>query len=424
MPYIASSRTSTGGSTGVNPPRSAGRARGGRARGAARPFADDEAEARTRHLGAALHVVVGRSRRPPQRVGNARLPPLLDDDRVLVAEPVGGRLVWQVRHSPSAASRVASAVASCSSAALSSSFTRSSCSSCSGVGLPSSFCCAAKLVDPPDERAPALVGCEQLVEASAAPRRASAARTSAGSWRAALRSITLDLEALRAPARLLRPSRSRAIQSATAFTRSCAFSTATPNPAHSTSSTSFSPSPNATVSLAGEPECAGEEVQPRALRHARRGRTRGNAAATSRCTCACRSAPSPAPRPRRAPRARRRDELRRRLGQPVEQVADEFDLELLEPRNRARASSLGRRRARRRRRRSGCNPRPATARSLRARARAGSARGGATPVGVDDDRALVADERLARVLRLERPVHDRTIRPVTTITCMPAACAP
>ena len=49
---------------------------------------------------------------------------------------------------------------------------------------------AAQLVDPRHQRAPALVGGEQRVEASAAPLRASAARKPAGSLRAARRSIT------------------------------------------------------------------------------------------------------------------------------------------------------------------------------------------------------------------------------------------
>ena len=59
--------------------------------------ADDEPEARARDLRAALHVVVRQLEVLRCVLRRLRLAPLLDDDRVLVAVTVGGRLVRQVR---------------------------------------------------------------------------------------------------------------------------------------------------------------------------------------------------------------------------------------------------------------------------------------------------------------------------------------
>ena len=88
----------------------------------------------------------------------------------------------------------------------------------------------AQLVDLRHERAPALVGGEHRVEAlSGAPLRASAARISSGSERAALK-VDHRFESRSASITCATPSSEAGgqIQLATAFTRSCAFSTATP----------------------------------------------------------------------------------------------------------------------------------------------------------------------------------------------------
>ena len=110
------------------------------------------------------------------------------------------------------------------------SFTAFSSSICSGVGLPSSLLLRAQLVDLRHERAPALVRREQLVESlrRAAPReRRRGIRPD--SLRAARRSIMRgSLGMPQAPGRRppRRPTGRR--DRRRSFTRSCAFSTATP----------------------------------------------------------------------------------------------------------------------------------------------------------------------------------------------------
>ena len=124
-------------------------------------------------------------------------------------------------------------------------------------------------------------------KSSEAPLRASAARHASGSLLAALTSIMRRVYDARGPVKpgLYRGSRDARYASITAATpsasaggqvasaiasrRSCASSTAIPKAAHSSSSRSFSPSPNATVFEAEKPRCSARNCQPRSLRHLR-----------------------------------------------------------------------------------------------------------------------------------------------------------
>src|SRR5262249_2735433 len=120
--------------------------------------------------------------------------------------------------------------------------------------LPVELAPRAQVVDLRDERAPALVGGEQGVEGVgrtlSRQRGAEALRVGARSAK-----VDHDLESRKASITAATPSSAAGgqIQSATAFTRSCAFSTAIPKPAQSTRSTSFSPSPNAIACSRAKP---------------------------------------------------------------------------------------------------------------------------------------------------------------------------
>src|SRR5262249_14380069 len=114
--------------------------------------------------------------------------------------------------------------------------------------LPVELAPSAQVVDLRNEPAPALVGSEQRVEGA---RRALPRQRGAEALRVGARGSEVDhaCESRNASITAATPSSAAGgqIQSATALTRSCAFSTAIPKPAHSTRSTSFSPSPNAIV---------------------------------------------------------------------------------------------------------------------------------------------------------------------------------
>ena len=181
VPYIASSRTSTGGSIGHVAvrggavereaverereqrrvadagSRSASPRRAPRAPCSKRPTSVCSGPVELRRIADAAHLDASSSVSPSGAVGS------------------GG-----FGTTSSSASRSASAAASSSSAARSSSFTPPSSSSCSGVGLPLSFSCRAA-------RRPAAASARQRSSAassssnaSAAPLRASAARNASG----------------------------------------------------------------------------------------------------------------------------------------------------------------------------------------------------------------------------------------------------
>ena len=178
-----------------------------------RRVADDEAEARARDASRRAPCRSRRARGARAPLGRGAFAPLADDDRVLVAHPVRGRVSCGTFGTfASAASRSASAAASCSSSALQLVLDLLQLLELLGRRLAVELLARAQLVDLRHERAPALVGGEQLVEGvSPAPRRASAARTASGSLRAARRSIIASsLARLRAPAPRLVPRRARA----------------------------------------------------------------------------------------------------------------------------------------------------------------------------------------------------------------------
>ena len=166
VPNIASSRTSTGGSTGVNPARRAGRARSGRARARA-------ARCRRRGSRSASRTAAPRA---PCRSGRPRCaraarssaggsPTRRSSTASSSVAPSGADVVRGVRaRAASAASRSASAAASSSSAALSSVLDRLELLELLRRRLALQLRRAAELVDPRHERAPALVGLEQAVE--------------------------------------------------------------------------------------------------------------------------------------------------------------------------------------------------------------------------------------------------------------------
>ena len=233
VPIIASSRTSTGGSTGVKPCcGQRGRARSGRARARAAPCRRRGSRSASRRAARRAPC----SKRPTSvcsrgSVERRRLADAAELDRVLLRVAVRRRRVRRVRHA-AASARVALGLGrrELLLGGRSSSLTCRSSSSCSGVGLPFSFVAAAQLVDARHERAPALVGGEQRVERLGGALAARARRASAsGSARAALRSIMAreSRVAPRSPWR--RPPRGPGqTQSARSSSSGCAFSTAIP----------------------------------------------------------------------------------------------------------------------------------------------------------------------------------------------------
>ena len=231
-----------------------------------RRVADAIAEARAREPRAALHL------EPAVRVGelewsrgSSRARRIADDlhldgvlVRVAVRRPRSGG--FGTRSSSVAPLRRGRELllGGCSS-----SLTRVSSSSCSGVGLPFSFCAPRSSSTRGSSARQRSSAASSSSKTSAAPLRASAARKASGSSRAARRSI-IAVESRSASSTWATPSSSAGgqTQSATAFTRACAFSTAMPKPAHSTSSTSFSPSPNAIVCSRVKPRCAARKSSP------------------------------------------------------------------------------------------------------------------------------------------------------------------
>ena len=200
-----------------------------------------------------------------------------------------------------------------------------------------------------------------------------------------------------------------------------------PNPAHSIISTSFSPSPNATIRCSVEPEPLGDERHTGRLRDARmpeleQPRQRGGhveAAVEARRELARARWPGrPAPPPRRAwsvdGRARRAGPRPRSTGMCWNAAYA----------SRVRACASRRRARRRRSSWVGSRQRRAP-RSPRAPARAGSARGGGTRRSQARRRARPGSRRPGRgcppASRYGRT--ERNIRPVAINTRMPAACA-
>src|SRR5206468_5247232 len=124
----------------------------------------------------------------------------------------------------------------------------------------------AELVDLRDEHAPAPVRSEQLVEcvvgAPAPERGAERLRVVTGGAE-----VDHARESRYASSTWATPSSSTEGQtkSARSFTRSCALATATPKPAQSTSSRSFSPSPKATVPSREKPRCSATNASPLAF---------------------------------------------------------------------------------------------------------------------------------------------------------------
>ena len=179
-----------------------------------------------------------------------------------------------------------------SSSAWSSTFTCSSSASCSGVGLPFSFRFAAQLLDarlqPRAQR-----GRRRAARRRARPRPCAraVAGSSSGSLRAA-REVDHGVSLGSASSRAATPSSSTGGMTRSRARRisSCAFATATRKPAQSSSSRSFSPSPQATVCVGGEAEPVGDELRGRSPCSRPGARTRGSTAATSRRRAGPRSA--------------------------------------------------------------------------------------------------------------------------------------
>ena len=194
VPYIASSRTSTGGSIGTWPcaaVRSTAKRYKARASRAVSPTRYPKREPESR---AARSI----SKRPTSVCSGppgAGSPTRRSSSASSSESPSGADGSGGFGTCSSSRSRSASAAASSSSAAFSSSFTRFSSSSSAGVGLPFSFSwprSSSVRGTSARQRSSASISASN---ASAAPFRASAARKPSGSLRAALRSITrLSLE--------------------------------------------------------------------------------------------------------------------------------------------------------------------------------------------------------------------------------------
>ena len=233
VPYIASSRTSTGGSTGVKPCSAEPVEREAVEREREqRGVADQVAEARAGEARGALHVEaadLGVLLEPP-RAAAAR-PTRRDLDGVLLrrcrpATDSCGR----VRHlgEQLVARRLGGGELLLGRAAARS-FTCCSSSSCSGVGLPLSFVCPRSSSTCGTSARQRSSASSSASKASAAPLRASAARKASGSLRAALRSIMASsLGGPRSPGRRPPPRRTGRSSRRAPATASCAFATATP----------------------------------------------------------------------------------------------------------------------------------------------------------------------------------------------------
>ena len=236
VPYIASSRTSTGGSIGTCPCATRAVEREAvEGEGEQRGVADQVAEARAGEPRGPLHLepadlgVLRPLRRLARRRGGAPPRPRRCRRRATTGRAgsaparAAGRARPRRRRAPPRPTR-------------SSSFTRFSSSSCSGVGLPFSFSLPRSSSTRGTSSRQRSSAASSASNASAAPLRASAARKPSGSLRAARRSITRAesrgeaCSARYASITCATPSSSHGGQtkSATASTRSCAFSTATP----------------------------------------------------------------------------------------------------------------------------------------------------------------------------------------------------
>ena len=187
VPYIASSRTSTGGSIGASPCRDRRVEREAVEREREqRGVADEVAEARAGEPRGALHVEAAdlacapsaRRAAAARRRGGSR--PRRPRCRRRAPTSSGG-----FGTCASASSRAASAAASSCSARCSSSLTPRSSSSCSGVGLPFSFVCARSSSTRGTSARQRSSAASSASNASAAPLRASRRRNSSGSLRAA-----------------------------------------------------------------------------------------------------------------------------------------------------------------------------------------------------------------------------------------------
>src|SRR5688572_12383279 len=230
----------------------------------ARRGPDTVDEARARDLGAALRVdtreleVVARLEGERRRVADA---PELDG--VVVREAVGGTRVRGCRNAVEQLGAPALGGCEILLELLELGLHAPELLDLLGGRLALELRLRAQLVRLGHEREPGAVGLHERVELL---RGALALERGAVGVRVGPRSPDVDhaRESRTASITWATPSSSAdgQTQSATSSTRACAFATATPNTGHSISSTSFSPSPNATVRSRLKPRCSATKSRP------------------------------------------------------------------------------------------------------------------------------------------------------------------